>query len=85
MNILLYKPLYYDLNKSANDINFYSDEGAIKDAINSLFLVKTSAHFRWLYSFKRWGRIYDNYPLIYWTPSSPRKEAFKELKVVSIY
>ena len=82
MNIILYKPPYYDLNKIAYDINVISDEGAIKDAINSLFLVKTSAHFRWL---KREGRIYDNYPLICWSLSEPRKEVFKKLEVVSVY
>ena len=85
MNIILYKPLYYDINQCAYDINYFLDEGVIKDTINSLFLVKTSAHFSWLYSFKRWGRIYDNYPLIYWSLSNPREEVFKKLEVVSVY
>ena len=82
MNIILYKPLYYDLNKIAYDINVISDEGVIKDAINSLFLVKTSAHFCWLYT-KR--KICENYPSIFWSLSNPRKEVFKKLEVVSVY
>lgn len=89
MNILLYKPLYYDLNKSADDINFIPDENIIKDAINSFFLGKNTAYFRWLETLRResnreriWG--YD-YPSIYWSLSNPRKEVFKNLEVVSVH
>ena len=85
MNILLYKPLYYDLNKIAKDINVISDEGAIKDSINSFFSERAPSCFRRIYTLKRGFGVYDNYPSIYWTPSSPRREAFKELKVVSVY
>ena len=89
MNILLYKPLYYDLNKSAYDINFYPDEDTIKYAINSFFLERTPTCFRWLETLKReynrervWG---GDYPSIYWLLLNPRKEVFKKLEVVSVY
>lgn len=89
MNILLYKPLYYDLNQSADDINYLQDEGIIKDAINSFFLEKTPTRFRWLETLRReynreriWG---DDYSYIYWNLSNPRKEVFKKLEVVSVY
>ena len=89
MNILLYKPSYYDLNKSADDINYLSDEDIIKDAINSFFLEKTPTRFRWLETLRReynreriWG---DDYPPIYWNLPNPRKEVFKKLEVVSVY
>ena len=82
MKLLLYKPLRYDLHECANDINFYPEEGIIKNAINSFFLVKTSAHFCWLYT-KR--KICENYPSVFWSHSNPRKEVFKKLKVVSVY
>lgn len=89
MNILLYKPLYYDLDKIAYDINFYRDEDIIKDAINSFFLERTPTHFRWLETLKReysiGGRIRDDYSSIYWFLSEPRKEVFKKLEVVSVY
>ena len=89
MNILLYKPLCYDLNKIAYDINFYPDEGVIKDAINSFFLERTPKYFRWLETLKReysiGGRIRDDYYSIYWNLSEPRKEVFKKLEVVSVY
>ena len=89
MNILLYKPLYYNLNKIAYDINFCPDEDIIKDAINSFFLEKTPTRFRWLETLRReynreriWG---DDYSSIYWSLSNPRKEVFKKLEVVSVY
>ena len=89
MNILLYKPLYYDLNKSAKDINFYTDKNTIKDAINSFFLERTPTRFRWLETLKReysiGGRIRDDYSSIYWSLSNPKKEVFKKLEVVSVY
>ena len=88
MNIILYKPLYYDLNKSADDINFTPDEDIIKDAINSFFLERTPTRFRWLETLKReysiGGRIRDDYSSIHWY-LNPRKEVFKELEVVSVY
>ena len=87
MNILLYKPLCYDLNKSANDINFYADKDIIKDAINSFFLEKTPTTFRWLESIRREysiRRVRDDYPSIFWVLSNPRKEVFKKLEVVSV-
>ena len=89
MNILLYKPLHNDLNKIAHDINFYPDEGVIKDAINSFFLERTPTRFRWLETLKReysiGGRIRDDYSSIYWYLSNPREEVFKKLEVVSVY
>ena len=85
MNIILYKPLYYDLKKCSYDVVIIPEKGAIKDAINSFFLVKTSTHFCWLYTLKRDGRICDNYPSVFWSHSNPRKEVFKKLKVVSVY
>ena len=88
MNILLYKPLYYDLNKITKDINFYTDKNTIKDAINSFFLERTPACFRWLETLKReysMGRIRDDYSSIYWRLSNPKKEVFKKLEVVSVY
>ena len=87
MNILLYKPPYYDLNKSADDINFIPDENIIKDAINSFFLGKTPSYFRWLETLRREysiRRVRDDYSSIYWSLSNPRKEVFKQLKVVSV-
>ena len=89
MNILLYKPPYYDLNKIAHDISFYPDEDIIKDAINSFFLERTPTRFRWLETLKReysiGGRIRDDYSSIYWFLSNPREEVFKKLEVVSVY
>ena len=88
MNILLYKPLYYDLDKIAYDINFFPDEDIIKDAINSFFLERIPTRFRWLETLKREfsiGRIRDDYYSIYWSLSNPRKEVFKKLEVVSVY
>ena len=85
MNILLYKPLCYDLNKSANDINFYADKDIIKDAINSFFLEKTPTTFRWLETIRReyrLGRIHNYY---YWSLFDPEEEVFKKLEVVSVY
>ena len=81
MNILLYKPLYYDLNKCANDINFYPEEGIIKDAINSFFLANTPSTFHWLETLKR--ERYDT-SSHYWSLSNPKKEVFKKLEVVSV-
>ena len=87
MNILLYKPLHYDLNQSAKDINFFLEEDIIKSAINSFFLEKTPTHFRWLETFKiecsRRRKIY--YPPVYWIIPNPRKEVFKKLEVVFVY
>ena len=85
MNIILYKPPYYDLNKSAYDINYFPDEDTIKYAINSFFLERTRTRFRWFETLKREYNTCDNYPLIYWTLSNPRKEVFKKLEVVSVY
>ena len=88
MNIILYKPLYYDLNKSADDINFIPDENIIKDAINSFFLGKTPSYFRWLETLRRdhyRREAFDNYNTVYWSLSNPRKEVFKKLEVVSVY
>ena len=87
MNILLYKPLYYDLNKSADDINFYPDEGIINDAINSFFLVSTPTHLRWLETLRRWRNrreIFVDYHPTCWSLSNPKKEVFKKLEVVSV-
>ena len=89
MNILLYKPLYYDLNKIAYDINFYADKDITKDAINSFFLEREPTRYRWLETLKReysigW-RIRDDYSSIYWSLSNPREEVFKKLEVVSVY
>lgn len=89
MNILLYKPLYYDLDKIAYDINFFADKDITTDAINSFFLEKTSTRFRWLETLRReysiGGRIRDDYSSIYWYLSNPREEVFKKLEVVSVY
>ena len=88
MNILLYKPLHYDLNKIAHDISFYPDEDIIKDAINSFFLEKTPTRFRWLETLRRdhyRREAFDNYNTVYWSLSNPRKEVFKKLEVVSVY
>ena len=91
MNILLYKPPYYDLNKCANDINFFPDEGIINNAINSFFLEETPTSFRWFETFRIDRRRRENYSPTYlspyssWNISNPRKEVFKELKVVSVY
>ena len=84
MNILLYKPLHYNLNECANNINFYPDEDIIKDAINSFFLEKIPKNFRWLETLKREYRM-GGYPSVLWSLSNPRKEVFKQLKVVSVY
>ena len=89
MNILLYKPLHYDPDIIAYDINFYADKDITKDAINSFFLEKTPTRFRWLETLKREysirGRIRDDYSSIYWYLSNPREEVFKKLAVVSVY
>ena len=88
MNIILYKPLCYDLNECANDINFYADKDIIKDAINSFFLEKTPTTFRWLETIRREysiGRIRNDYYSIYWSLFNPEKEVFKKLEVVSVY
>ena len=88
MNILLYKPPYYDLDKSAYDINFSSDEGIINNAINSFFLEEAPRSFRWFETFRRKHcrrEAFDNYPPIYWRLSNPREEVFKKLEVVSVY
>ena len=87
MNILLYKPLHYNLNECANDINFYPDEGIIKDAINSFFLVGAPAHLRWLETLRREcnrRENYNDYSTAYWVLSKPKKEVFKKLEVVSV-
>ena len=87
MNIILYKPLYYDLNKSAKDINFYTDKNTIKDAINSFFLERTPTHFRWLETLRREcdrRENHNDYSPAYWFLSNPKKEVFKKLKVVSV-
>ena len=88
MNILLYKPLHYDLNKIAYDINFFLEEDTINSAINSFFLERTPTHFHWLETLKReysiGGRVRDDYSSIYWY-LNPRKEVFKKLEVVSVY
>ena len=87
MNILLYKPLCYDLNKSAKDINFCPDEDKIKSAINSFFLERTPTQFSWLNTIKReykMRRVCASYPPIYWNLSNPKKEVFKKLEVMSV-
>ena len=87
MNILLYKPLHYDLSQSAKDINFFLEEDTIKSAINSFFLEKTSTYFCWLETLRREysiRRVRDDYPSIFWVLSNPRKEVFKKLEVVSV-
>ena len=87
MKLLLYKPLYYDLNQCSNDINFYPEEGIIKDAINSFFLAKTSTSFFWLETFRRERNrrgVLVNYHPAYWSLSNPKKEVFKKLEVVSV-
>ena len=88
MNILLYKPLYYDLNKIAYDINFSPDEGIINNAINSFFLAEAPRSFRWFETFRRdhcRREAFDDYNTVYWKLSNPRKEVFKKLEVVSVY
>ena len=86
MNILLYKPLCYDLNKSADDINFYADKDTIKGAINSFFLEVTPTNFRWLETFKIKSSRRNIYsPPVCWILSNPKKEVFKKLEVVSVY
>lgn len=85
MNILLYKPLRYDLVQCANDINFYSDGGIIKDAINSFFLAKTPTNFNWVETLRRnhyRRENYNDYSSAYWKLSNPEKEVFKKLEVV---
>ena len=87
MNILLYKPLHYNLNESANDINFYPDEGIIKDAINSFFLESIPTRFRWLETLRRERHrreVFGDSNTAYWKLSNPRKEVFKKLEVVSV-
>ena len=87
MKLLLYKPLRYDLHECANDINFYPEEGIIKDAINSFFLVSTPPNFRWLETFRRDCNRMENhndYSPAYWLLSNPKKEVFKKLEVVSV-
>ena len=90
MNILLYKPLCYDLNECANDINFYPEEGIIKDAINSFFLVEAPMSFRWFETFRRDRFRRENYssdylsPYSSWSISNLKKEVFKKLEVVSV-
>ena len=90
MNILLYKPLRYDLNQCANDINFYPDEVIINDAINSFFLGESPTCFRWFETFRRDRCRRENYspdylsPYSSWSLSNPKKEVFKKLEVVSV-
>ena len=87
MKLLLYKPLYYNLNECANDINFCPDKDMIKDAINSFFLVSTHLHLRWLETFRRdciRREVYNDYSPAYWLLSNPKKEVFKKLEVVSV-
>ena len=84
MNILLYKPLCYDLKKSADDINYLQDKDIIDNAINSFFLEKIPKNFRWLKTLEREYRM-GGYPSVLWSLSNPRKEVFKQLKVVSVY
>ena len=87
MKLLLYKPLYYNLNECANDINFCPDKDMIKDAINSFFLVSTPTHLRWLETFRREcnrRENYNDYSPAYWLLSKPKKEVFKKLEVVSV-
>ena len=87
MNILLYKPLHYDLNQCADDIKFCPDKDMIKDAINSFFLVSAPPNLRWLETFRREcnrrGNYNDTSPA-YWLLSNPKKEVFKKLEVVSV-
>ena len=88
MKLLLYKPLYYNLDQCANDIKFYPDKDMIKDAINSFFLVSTPPNIRWLETLKReYNRRenHDDYSTVYWSLSEPKKEVFKKLEVVSVY
>ena len=88
MNILLYKPPYYDLNKSADDINFFPDEGMVNDSINSFFLSKSPTDFRWFETLRRdcyRRRAFDDYNTSYWKLSKINKEVFKKLAVVSVY
>ena len=87
MKLLLYKPLHYNLNECANDINFYPDEDMIKDSINSFFLVSTPPKLRWLETIRRdciRREIYNDYSPTYWLLSNPKKEVFKKLEVVSV-
>ena len=87
MKLLLYKPLHYNLNECANDINFCPDEGIIKDAINSFFLESTPTHFRWIETLRRdYNRRenHNDYSSDYWFFSKPNKEVFKKLEVVSV-
>ena len=87
MKLLLYKPPYYNLNECANDINFYPDEGIIKDAINSFFLEKTPTSFSWFETLRRnhyRRKILIDYSPVYWSLSNHRKEVFKKLEVVSV-
>ena len=86
MNILLYKPLHYDPDIIAYDINFYADKDITKDAINSFFLERTPTRFRWLEIFKmKCGRRESYSPTGYWTIPNTREEVFKKLEVVSVY
>ena len=87
MKLLLYKPLYYDLNECANDINFFPDKGIIKDAINSFFLEKAPISFCWFETLRgeRYRReAFDDYNTVYWKLSRPNKKVFKKLEVVSV-
>ena len=87
MKLLLYKPLYYDLNQCSNDINFCPDKDMIKDAINSFFLVGAPPNLRWLETFRREYNRRENYndsSPAYWLLSNPKKEVFKKLEVVSV-
>ena len=87
MKLLLYKPPYYNLDLCAKDINFYPDEGIIKDAINSFFLVNAPLHLRWLETLRRECNRRENhndYSPAYWRLSNPKKEVFKKLEVVSV-
>ena len=87
MKLLLYKPLHYDLNKSANDINFYPDEGIIKDAINSFFLKKEPTNFRWFETLRREHyrrEVFGDSNTVYWKLFKTNKEVFKKLEVVSV-
>ena len=88
MNILLYKPPYYDLNKSADDINFFPDKDIIKSATNSFFLKKAFISFCWFETLRRdryRREAFDDSNTVYWKLSNPRKEVFKKLEVVSVY
>ena len=87
MKLLLYKPLYYNLDQCANDIKFYPDKDMIKDAINSFFLESTPTHFRWLETIRRdcdRRENHNDYSPAYWFFSNLDKGVFKKLEVVSV-